>query len=259
MKNKDNQFFELSRRHASEELFHDLKYEDRAYYPYHYRLNPTYIIFQEMKDMVRSARGDDILEYGCGEGWTTAELLSLGKNLESFDISSVAIDHAIKMLERLEGSERCTLKKMAAEDLDYSDESFDIIVGFAILHHLDLNKAIPEMYRVLKKGGCAFFAEPLGTNPFINIYRKLTPQFRTADEKPLILSDFVNYIGKFKKFDHRERYLTALFPIGLAYLHVPDAVVNFMNKEFQRLDKRILKRFPSMGRFAWYSIIQLEK
>jgi ubiquinone/menaquinone biosynthesis C-methylase UbiE len=259
MKDNDDHSSELSRRHTSEEHFHDLKYEDPAYYPSHYRLNPTYVIFQEMKEMIRSVQGEKILEYGCGEGWTTAELLSMGSRIESFDISSVAIEHARKMLERFEGSERCNLKKMAAESLDYPDASFDVIAGFAILHHLDLNKAIPEMYRVLKKGGRAFFAEPLGTNPIINTYRKFTPQFRTADEKPLILKDFINYVSKFNKFVHNEYYLTALFPLGLAYLHVPDRVVNYMNNACQRLDKKILKQFPSMGRFAWYTIIQLEK
>jgi len=255
----DNQFPELDRRHASEESFHDLKYEDSAYYPYHYRLNPTYVIFQEMKEMVRSARGERVLEYGCGEGWTTAELLSLGRHIDSFDISSVALDHASKIVERCNGSERCILKKMAAENLDYPDESFDVIVGFAILHHLDLSKAMPEMYRVMKKGGLAFFAEPLGTNPIINLYRKLTPQYRTADEKPLVLSDFVHYINQFIRFSHNEYYLTALFPIGLAYLHFPDATINYFNSACRRLDKRILSRFPTLGRYAWYTIITLEK
>lgn len=38
---------------------------------------------------------------------------------------------------------------MGAERLNYSDQSFDVAVGFAIIHHLDLSLAIPELYRVL--------------------------------------------------------------------------------------------------------------
>ena len=34
------------------------------------------------------------------------------------------------------------------------------------------------------------FIEPLGTNPLINLYRKLTPRSRTVDEHPLIPKDF---------------------------------------------------------------------
>ncbi len=32
--------------------------------------------------------------------------------------------------------------------------------------------------------------EPLGTNPLINLYRKLTPGSRTVDEHPLVFRDF---------------------------------------------------------------------
>jgi SAM-dependent methyltransferase len=143
--------------------------------------------------------------------------------------------------------------------LDYPDGSFDIIVGFAILHHLDLSKAMPEMFRVMKKGSSAFFAEPLGTNPIINLYRKLTPQYRTEDEKPLILRDFVNYIDRFDKFSHVEFYLTALIPIGLAYLRLPDLLVNYLNQVCFKLDRKILARFPLLGSFAWYTILKFEK
>ena len=73
---------------------------------------------------------------------------------------------------------------MPAERLSYSDSVFDLAVGFAIIHHLDLKPALAELHRVLKPGGVAFFAEPLGTNPAIQLYRRLTPQFRTEDERP---------------------------------------------------------------------------
>ena len=36
------------------------------------------------------------------------------------------------------------------------------------------------------------FFEPLGTNPFINFYRYLTPSSRSKDEHPLLKEDFEN-------------------------------------------------------------------
>lgn len=178
---------EMERRHASEETYHDKRYGDKDHFPRHYRYNPTYIIFLKMKKMLGGIEGKNILEYGCGEGWTTAELAALGGVLESFDISAIAIEHAESLLRSKCLHERCTFRKLAAECLDYSDNSFDIVFGFAILHHLDLAKAIPELYRVMKPGGHAYFAEPLGTNPLLNIYRKLTPQYRSVDEQPIIM------------------------------------------------------------------------
>ena len=42
----------------------------------------------------------------------------------------------------------------------------------------------------LPSKGNLIFIEPLGTNPIINLYRKLTPKSRSKDEHPLINKDF---------------------------------------------------------------------
>jgi SAM-dependent methyltransferase len=49
-----------------------------------------------------------------------------------------------------------------AESLPFADESFDLVLGHAVLHHLpDLNRAFAEMHRVLRPGGTiAFAGEP---------------------------------------------------------------------------------------------------
>jgi len=250
---------DIEARHASEEIFHDNKYRTQSNYPHHYQLNPTYAVFQEMKQLIGDIRGKRVRESGCGEGWTTVEYAALGGEIDSFDISSVAIHHARSLLQNKNYENTCSFKKMAAEQLDYEDEVFDVVVGFAILHHLDLDKSIPELLRVMKKGAKAYFAEPLGTNPIINLYRRLTPQYRTRDEKPLVLDHFNTYARRFTEFTHHEYYLTALFPLGLVYLKLPMPFIQRINRRCIDLDEWILKRFPSLGKYAWYTIVRLVK
>jgi SAM-dependent methyltransferase len=52
-----------------------------------------------------------------------------------------------------------------AAELPFDDESFDLVLGHAVLHHLpDLDRAFAEFHRVLKPGGTLFFAgEPSRT------------------------------------------------------------------------------------------------
>ncbi len=50
-------------------------------------------------------------------------------------------------------------------NLDFKNNSFDMVCGVSILHHLDYEKALKETYRVLKKGGKIFFTEPNIVNP----------------------------------------------------------------------------------------------
>jgi SAM-dependent methyltransferase len=68
------------------------------------------------------------------------------------------------MLETLEGNARAlgleveTVACDAAE-LPFEDESFDLVLGHAVLHHLpDLERAFSEFERVLAPGGTLFFA-----------------------------------------------------------------------------------------------------
>ena len=49
-----------------------------------------------------------------------------------------------------------------------------------------------EIARTLKPGGTALFIEPLGHNPAHQLYRRMTPSMRTADEHPLLQSDLAS-------------------------------------------------------------------
>jgi SAM-dependent methyltransferase len=90
---------------------------------------------------------------------------------------------------------------MDANNLTFENGSFDIVFGGAILHHLDINKTIHHIHRVLKPGGKIIFLEPLNMNPLYKIYRRMNPKERTPDEHALVSSDFKIIREKFT-FDH---------------------------------------------------------
>ena len=50
-----------------------------------------------------------------------------------------------------------------AEGIPYDDNTFDLVVGHAVLHHIpDVEKSLREVLRVLKPGGRFVFAgEPI--------------------------------------------------------------------------------------------------
>tara|TARA_B100000029_G_scaffold444797_1_gene464809 strand:- start:1139 stop:1882 length:744 start_codon:yes stop_codon:yes gene_type:complete len=142
--------------------------------------------FNYLKNHIKNK---DVLEYGCGIGSVTEKVINYEpKNISGIDISDQSISIAKKRSEELNLNIQYQVQN--CEETSLSSESFDIIYGSGILHHLDLKKSIRELNRLLKVNGSLVFMEPLGTNPLINLYRKFTPKSRTIDEHPLTNKDF---------------------------------------------------------------------
>jgi SAM-dependent methyltransferase len=105
---------------------------------------------------------DDALEIGSGTGYFSLNLLQLGLigRLVATDISPGMLSELAATAARL-GLDLET-EATDAERLPFEDESFDLVFGHAVLHHLpDLPTALTEFRRVLRPGGTlAFCGEP---------------------------------------------------------------------------------------------------
>jgi ubiquinone/menaquinone biosynthesis C-methylase UbiE len=114
------------------------------------------------------ALGDDggrysrALEIGAGTGYFTLNLLRAGvvESAVASDISQGMLDQ-LQLQSRKLGLDVETACCEAAE-LPFGDNSFDLVFGHAVLHHLpDLDAAFAEFRRVLRPGGAlAFCGEP---------------------------------------------------------------------------------------------------
>ncbi|HKI66116.1 MAG TPA: class I SAM-dependent methyltransferase [Solirubrobacterales bacterium] len=107
-------------------------------------------------------RFPDALEIGCGTGYFSLNLLQMGtiERLTATDISPGMLRRLAATAESL-GLEVETVAT-EAEQLPFEDESFDLVFGHAVLHHIpDLERALAEFKRVLRPGGAiAFCGEP---------------------------------------------------------------------------------------------------
>jgi SAM-dependent methyltransferase len=134
--------------------------------------------------------GKRVLDFGCGRGEQSLRLLYRGAKVSGFDISEKYITEVYDSVKKAGYDERnYDFRVMDAHKIDYENEQFDLVFGRGILHHLDLEVSIGEVRRVLKPGGRAIFMEPLAENPLLFLFRLLTPNARTPDERPLTRSD----------------------------------------------------------------------
>ncbi len=102
---------------------------------------------------------DRSLEIGAGTGYFSLHLLMSGVvgRATCTDISPGMVAALEQNAERLDLEVEALVAD--AERLPFEDDSFDLVVGHAVLHHLpDLTQAFAELFRVLKPGGTIVFA-----------------------------------------------------------------------------------------------------
>jgi SAM-dependent methyltransferase len=212
--------------------------------------------FERYRALVaQRANGLDVLEYGCGPGSEAFALARRGCRVHAIDISPVAIDLAQRRAEQQGVAERCSFHVMNAEALGFSDESFDRICGSGILHHLDLERGFSEIARTLKPGGRAFFIEPLGHNPLINLYRMRTPEMRTVDEHPLLAKDLAAASRRFWRVEAEFWHLSVLAAAPLEGSPFFELAYRLLT----RVDRVLLAPRSPMRWGAWLVVLTLEK
>ncbi len=101
-----------------------------------------------------AARGLRVLEIGCGLGTDGAQFALAGANYIGVDLTEASVELARKKFE-LSGL-RGEFRVADAENLDFADDSFDLVYSHGVLHHTpDTKQAVREIHRVLKPGGRA--------------------------------------------------------------------------------------------------------
>jgi SAM-dependent methyltransferase len=112
---------------------------------------------------VRDVRPSRILEVGCGEGELAERML------RELHAEVIAVDQSERMVE-LAGARGVDARVGDVQSLDFGDQTFDCAVAAWMLFHVeDLDGALRELARVLRRGG-RLVAATNGRDHFRELY-----------------------------------------------------------------------------------------
>jgi len=177
----------------------------------------------------------------------------------AFDISPENVRTVVKKSEKAGVAERIHPSVMPAESLIYENDIFDFVLGVSILHHTDVTLVEREIERVLKPGGRALFIEPMGHNPFLRLFRLLTPDRRTPTEQPMTIGQIRGFLGRFRQGRFRGFHLLSILPPGVLWATGNSTVFRRMMSWTQRLDRWLLALAPPLRRYCWMALIDVKK
>lgn len=154
-----------------------------------------------------SARGGlTALDYGCGSGNLTRDLIEAGISTVSADVS----DGFLALIERnFSQTGLSKVLKVNGKDLsDVANGQFDVVATYSVLHHVpDYLRIVKEMCRVLKPGGVIYIDHEVNESYY---------------DRP---KEYVEFLRKARPIINFKRYLRLLFDVK-GYKHIFRRIIN---------------------------------
>jgi SAM-dependent methyltransferase len=205
--------------------------------------------------------GRTVLETGSGFGELTCWLALHGAQVVATDISARCLELVAERARRNGVANRVrTVHTPIEEAQAIADDSVDLVFGRTVAHHFELPPAARSMYRVLRPGGRAVFAEPVMLLPdwVFRVRRsrpvaKVFPPFvHTPDERSFDREMIQELSGP---FDEVEIEYFGMFTRVSNFVRVPDRLFGAID----RVDGAILDRVPATRTLSRYMVIGLAK
>jgi SAM-dependent methyltransferase len=196
------------------------------------------------------------LDLGCGSGRNAVLMALKGASVTGVDISRPLLALAAARAAANGATARTRLVAASAHSLPFASESFDVVFGVAILHHLDLPLVSREVHRVLTVGGRAVFSEPVRNSRLIRRLRPWIP-YRAPDISPFEAPLTDEQVGEFASGFRPGRRRAFWLP-HVSVARVTPGVRAHLHK-VHRIDAALLRWMPRLASFAGRRVWEIVK
>ena len=229
--------------------------------------------YDEVMELLNPIKGKRILELGCGRGELSVWLAKHGARVTAIDLGPDLVA-AARALARVNAVD-CEFRVGNIANLPFDAATFDVVVGFHILHHLteaDVIKTVRECHRVLDAGGIVIFEEPVENSALFDFVQNLFPAGKRGSHyyRPSILrrkawSRYVEALDD-RTMTSREFVAagaglfrsTRLSPYGFL-IRLTRVIGDKHRGSLLKLDRSLFKVFPPLTRYSQTVLVEYQK
>lgn len=260
VKEKEKNYWDSHRKNVSERIITAENVQNEVLKPFYeggldkYSCNK--IAFHQLLDC--SWEDKHVLDYACGSGlWAVYYALTGAKKVSGFDLSEASIEAAVQRMKRQNLDSVSDLRPMDAANLQYPDNTFDIVIGHGALHHvIKYPNIFPELYRVMKPGTSAWFLENLADFWPWKLYWKLKGEVEQGDV-PIFTKEIREKAHQFSEVQITGD--TLFYSIKMLWRKKPGVIGNYILKTAKKTDDLLFKSFPFFRKYGSFSYIKLTK
>jgi len=221
---------------------------------------------EEVTEHFPSLQDKYVCDFGCGFGVTSAWFALRGARVLAFDVAETNVTIARRTAKVNKVEDRVTVEVMQAESAPLPSNTFDLVFGNGVLHHLDIEITARQILRILKPGGIAIFREPLGENQLLEHIRRSpwrgSQHRHSQDERSFRYEDVEVLRSVFPRLEFRETELLSLLGALLREFKSTPTISprrEKLLKKIRQLDRRMLARFPSIRHLSSISVVCMFK
>ena len=225
--------------------------------------NSYWFTYRTIADLFRHP-GQKLLDVGCGDGVASVRYAKAGYEVHGFDISENNVAKCRDLAARCGLADRTHFSVQTAEATTYDADTFDVVAGIDILHHVDIPRTVREVRRILVPGGTAVFREWIEV-PILDDVRKTTLMQRlfpkamsfdnhiTHDEHPLTKEEFGAICDTFPLREVHRFCLTSRLR------KVAPAPRGDQPCQLEKLDRSLIRAVPPLRHFGGEIVMVLHK
>lgn len=197
--------------------------------------------------------GKLVLDFGCGMGEESVYFAKLGARVTAIDISPKGVEMTRRRAAHNGLADRVSAQVMTVDPTEFPPQSFEVIHGLGILHHVGARAGLLEVNRLLKPGGVGVFLEPMGNSPLLEKIKfqwlgKRLDLEATEHERPITWQEVAELRDQFQAVE--------LYPYHLLF-RVRRFLPRAVHRSLRLLDHRLLGLLPFLRHFAGAVVIRV--